>query len=223
MSTVPNQKVVVIQKNSYKSDFLQIGISEWQEASKVLSPAAFKLYLYLASNASGFRLALSQVAVENAIGISKSTYHRAVKELEEKRYLQLDCGNTYFFQCSSPKNETITEKESSPKIETNSPKNETTQSQKWDQVSSKMNREIDNIDNTDKINKEKEEKEKDIKDKCNMLLKKLNEDSINGVFSAYETDLLLALGKYIRENKGVAPAAEIYEEIAATYDLVYAR
>ena len=223
MSTVPNQKVVVIQKNSYKSDFLQIGISEWQEASKVLSPAAFKLYLYLASNASGFRLALSQVAVENAIGISKSTYHRAVKELEEKRYLQLDCGNTYFFQCSSPKNETITEKESSPKIETNSPKNETTQSQKWDQVSSKMNREIDNIDNTDKINKEKEEKEKEIKEKCNMLLKRFDEDSRNGVFDDYETGLLLALAKYIKENKETAPAAVIYEEISATRDLVYAR
>ena len=151
MSTVPNQKVVIIQKNSYKSDFLQIGIAEWQEASRVLSPAAFKLYLYLASNASGFKLALSQVAVENAVGISKSSYHRAVKELEEKRYLQLDRGNTYFFQCSSPKNETITEKVSSPKNETNSPKIETTQSKKQDFVSSKMNREIENIDNTNKL------------------------------------------------------------------------
>ena len=108
MYTMPNQKTVIITKDSYKSDFLQIGIAEWQEASKILTPAAFKLYLYLASNANGFKLAPSQVAVEIALSISKSSYHRAVKELEEKGYLQLDRGNTYFFQCSSPKNRTNT-------------------------------------------------------------------------------------------------------------------
>ena len=86
-----------------------------------------------------------------------------------------------------------------------------------------MNREIDNIDNTDKINKEKEEKEKEIKEKCNMLLKRFDEDSRNGVFDDYETGLLLALAKYIKENKETAPAAVIYEEISATRDLVYAR
>lgn len=107
MYTMPNQKVVIIQKENYKSDFLQIGIEEWQEASKILSPAAFKLYLYLASNANGFKLALSQLAVEFAIGISKSSYHRAIKELEENGYVYKKSGNVYFFQCSSLKNETI--------------------------------------------------------------------------------------------------------------------
>ena len=67
MTTYPNQKVIHINKNKYTANFLQVGIDEWQTAFKKLTPSAFAVYLYLASNADGFDLALSQKAIENAL------------------------------------------------------------------------------------------------------------------------------------------------------------
>ena len=227
MNTVANQKVVIISKNSYKSDFLQIGIAEWQEACKVLSPAAFKLYLYLASNANGFKLALSQVAVENAIGISKSSYHRAVKELEEKGYLIHKSGNAFIFYCASPKNGTHSEKaggienEEYSKNEKICFKNETNMSQNQDLVSSNLNREIDNINNTNKINKEKNEGKGTLSKESKELLTKINEDMIADKFDEYDKELLTNLNIFIRENLNNITAAEMDEEIISTFEIVY--
>ena len=88
MSTYPNQKIIHINKNRYKANFLQVGIDEWQEAFKELKPSTFAIYLYLASNADGFDLALSQKAIENALGIKKTAYHNAIAELKEKGYIR---------------------------------------------------------------------------------------------------------------------------------------
>ena len=56
----PNQKQVIIHKQKYKDYFLQIGISEWQQAVREMNKGEFALYLYLAGNADGFHLELSQ-------------------------------------------------------------------------------------------------------------------------------------------------------------------
>lgn len=101
MYTVPNQKVIHITKEKYKENFLQIGIDEWQTACKELAPAAFKLYLYLASNANGFDLALSAAAVQNAIGLKKTAYYDSFKELENKGYITLKQGNIYTFSANA--------------------------------------------------------------------------------------------------------------------------
>lgn len=57
-------------------------------ASRTLQGEAFKLWLYIAKNQNGFKLALSMSdALSWGIG-SKSSYYRAVKELEDKSYLE---------------------------------------------------------------------------------------------------------------------------------------
>lgn len=87
VETYPNQKIIRIRKQKYKDNFLQIGIDEWTEASQKLTPAAFKIYLYLSGNANGFNLALSKQAVENNLGIKKTAYYDAMKELEYLGYI----------------------------------------------------------------------------------------------------------------------------------------
>ena len=82
--TVSNQKVIHIHKPSYTCDFLQIGNEEWQAVStdkKNLGRTALQLYLYLAANANGYQFALSQQAVENAVGIGRTSYDKYLKRL----------------------------------------------------------------------------------------------------------------------------------------------
>lgn len=97
MTTYANQKVIKINKEKCTSDFLQIDNREWQAAARLLSSSAFILYLYLASNNDGFRIALSEKAVETATGLSKASYHRAFKELWSTGFLTLEGGNVYSF------------------------------------------------------------------------------------------------------------------------------
>ena len=55
------------------------------------------LYLYLASNADGYNIALSPVAVRQAIGMARSTYHDQFHRLVDKGYLIPASGNTFEF------------------------------------------------------------------------------------------------------------------------------
>lgn len=85
--TAPNQKIIRVHKDSYNGGYLTIGTEEWQEAFKSLKRITFGVYLYLSGNANGFELTLSRRDVMDRLGVSKDTYLRAVKELEEKGYL----------------------------------------------------------------------------------------------------------------------------------------
>ena len=100
--SVPNQKIIRIEKDKYQSKFLQIGDEQWKKAFQSMRPTVFGLYLYLASNKDGYLLELSAAAVEREIGIKKTAYHTALKDLEEKGYLKKEQGNTYAFS-PSPK------------------------------------------------------------------------------------------------------------------------
>ena len=100
--SVPNQKIIRIEKDKYQSRFLQIGDEQWKKAFQSMRPTVFGLYLYLASNKDGYLLELSAAAVEREIGIKKTAYHTALKNLEEKGYLKKEQGNTYAFS-PSPK------------------------------------------------------------------------------------------------------------------------
>ena len=95
--SVPNQKIIHITKPAYKKEFLQIGISEWQNARREMTYGEFCLYLYLAGNMNGFDLELSKEAFENATGFKKTTYHSAVKKLTDLGYLTYSHGNTWNF------------------------------------------------------------------------------------------------------------------------------
>lgn len=97
MTTYANQKVVNIRKYKCDANFLQISNDDWQEAARKLSSSALILYLYLASNNDGFKIALSQKAVQVATGLSKASYHRGVMELLDSGYLTIDDNGEYTF------------------------------------------------------------------------------------------------------------------------------
>ena len=95
--TFPHQRTVRVHREKAKSDFLGIKNENWQAASRDLGAHALQLYLYLASNADNYTLALSPAAVRQTIGMARSTYHDQFEKLVLKRYLVPSHGNTYEF------------------------------------------------------------------------------------------------------------------------------
>lgn len=67
--------------------FLQVGMEDWQEAAMALSPAGFKLYLYLASNQNGYDWKFSPSAVEATGLMTRRTAQKARDELKEVGYI----------------------------------------------------------------------------------------------------------------------------------------
>ena len=103
-TTYPNQKTVIIHREPAKSDFLGIKNENWMAAARDLRPFAFMLYLYLAANANGFKLALSPAAIRDAIGLSVSTCSDQIKVLIDRGYLVPSHGNTYdFYEVPQPR------------------------------------------------------------------------------------------------------------------------
>lgn len=101
--TYPNQRVININRESAKSDFLGIKNVNWQAAARDLGAHALMLYLYLASNADGFNLALSPAAVRQAIGMPRSTYHDQFVKLIDRGYIVQESGNVYnFYETPQP-------------------------------------------------------------------------------------------------------------------------
>lgn len=95
--TFPNQRMVRIHRVPAKTDFLGIKNENWQAASRDLGAHALQLYLYLASNANNYTTALSPVAVRQAIGMARSTYHDQFHKLVDKGYLVPGTGNSFDF------------------------------------------------------------------------------------------------------------------------------
>ena len=88
----PNQSSITIHKPQYEGNFVQVSIDEWQNAFATLPRISFGLYLYLCGNADGFDFALSSVAVQHALGVSDSSYRRAVEDLLAAGYLLMPDG-----------------------------------------------------------------------------------------------------------------------------------
>lgn len=157
--SVPNQKIVKIQKEKYTSYFLQIGIDEWEEAFKSMAPNTFGVYLYLSGNANGFQLELSQAAISNELGMSKSSYVRAINELKELGYLRIISGNIFSFSPrvkNDPGYEIQNWDQDESEMISQHSKSDSVQNQNWNSKESKENIEIDNINNKNKIkNKDK--------------------------------------------------------------------
>jgi hypothetical protein len=143
--SVPNQRIIHIIKPAYKKEFLQIGITEWQQAQREMTYGEFCLYLYLAGNANGFDLELSQAAFEKATGFKKTTYHDAVKKLTTLGYLTYSHGNTWDFHT------TPVRPSGSRQSEQKIPQKRIEQSVLPNQVVRPSNIEIDNINKTNKI------------------------------------------------------------------------
>ena len=96
-TTFPNQRMIKIHRESVKTDFLGIKNENWQAASRDLGAHALMLYLYLASNANNYTVALSPAAVRQAIGMARSTYHDQFHKLVDRGYLVPSHGNTFEF------------------------------------------------------------------------------------------------------------------------------
>lgn len=96
-TTFPNQKTVRIHREVARSDFLGIKNENWQAAARDLRPHALLLYLYLASNANNYTLALSPAAVRQAVGMPQSTFRDQIQTLIDKGYLVHSHGNTFDF------------------------------------------------------------------------------------------------------------------------------
>lgn len=95
--TYPNQRMVCVHRERATADFLGIKNENWQAASRDLGAHALQLYLYLASNANNYTVALSPAAVRQAIGMARSTYHDQFHKLVDKGYLVPSHGNTFEF------------------------------------------------------------------------------------------------------------------------------
>ena len=97
-NTVPNQRLVTVHRERAQSDFLGIKNENWQAAARDLGAHALMLYLYFASNANGFTLALSPAAIRQAVGMPQSTYRDQFTKLIDRGYLvRRGNGNTYDF------------------------------------------------------------------------------------------------------------------------------
>lgn len=96
-NTFPNQRTIKVNREIARRDFLGIKNDNWQAAARDLGAHALMLYMYLASNADGYSLALSPVAVRQAIGMARSTYHDQFHKLVDKGYLVPSTGNTFEF------------------------------------------------------------------------------------------------------------------------------
>lgn len=99
MITVPNQKIVTVQKETCDSAHLyaMYNLEALRLAMLDLKGETFKLWCYLGKNQSNYEFALSKVDALNWGLGSKSSYDRAVKELIEKRYLVETSPNHYDF------------------------------------------------------------------------------------------------------------------------------
>lgn len=107
--TFPNQRSVCVHRERATANFLGIKNENWQAASRDLGAHALQLYLYLASNANNYTVALSPVAVRQAIGMARSTYHDQFHKLIDKGYLVPSHGNTFDFY-EIPKTDTQPQK-----------------------------------------------------------------------------------------------------------------
>ena len=108
-NTVPNQRIIAIHRERAASDFLGIKNDNWQAAARDLGAHALMLYLYFASNANGFTLALSPAAIRQAVGMPSSTYRDQFVKLIDKGYLVQRKESTIYDFYETPQRVTHTE------------------------------------------------------------------------------------------------------------------
>ena len=98
METVANQKIIIIHREKPQKDFLQIKNENWQNMLKhTYDYPALALYMYLASNMDNYKFALSPAAIQNAIGMPRTTYYKKLQLLKDKGYIIEKQGNVLEF------------------------------------------------------------------------------------------------------------------------------
>lgn len=124
-NTVANQKIIIINRDMPKSDFLQIKNEHWMKFNKKHGPYALQLYLYLAKNRNGYSLALSPQAALKEAGIKRTSFYEYLNLLIKEGYLVKRNGNTYdFYETPFNQGEIELDTESPPYGGLPSPRNE---------------------------------------------------------------------------------------------------
>lgn len=121
--SAPNQKMLIINRAPLDKNFLGINNDNWKYAARVLGAQAFLLYIYLASNKDGYKLALSPAAVQKEIAMPRSTFYDQLRKLESLGFIVPDKGNVLQFY-EVPKSDTHTQSACVPdnSVETNAGK-----------------------------------------------------------------------------------------------------
>lgn len=85
----PNQRFRIIRNNSKDTtdDYVVLDTSDFLDASKNLDSSTFKLYMYLASHASGTMIILWRQEIKDVLNMSYHTYTSAFNKLVESGYL----------------------------------------------------------------------------------------------------------------------------------------
>ncbi len=157
--SVPNQNIIVIHREYPKRNFLQIKNENWQNMltqTKEDYPA-LALYLYLASNMNNYRLELSPQAIQNAIGMPRSTYYKKLQLLKDNGYIIEKQGNILEFyevpqQANNSKSDLPQEQQNLSATQQNSQQRQDSLPQKQNVLQQNIeidNRYTDNKDNTD--------------------------------------------------------------------------
>ena len=99
MITVPNQKIVTVEKEPCGKGnlYAAINLNAMEAAAQDLDAGAFKLWIYFAKNQNGYEFALSSKDTHDTFGLGKSQYDTAVKKLISSGYLTNTQGNQYTF------------------------------------------------------------------------------------------------------------------------------
>lgn len=132
MASYPNQLLYSINKKIEGDDiFIMLKWEDYTNAAKNLSPAALKLYMYLAKNQDGYKFYFSSTDYCKTFELTDRTFRNARDELFDKGYLKKGKGNFVYFNtqpiyketCESLKNELrnlfniLNEKDEDKKIE----------------------------------------------------------------------------------------------------------
>ena len=94
----PHQKIITVHRAPLSNNFLGINNDNWKNAARVLGAHGFLLYIYLASNKDQYKFALSPAAVQQEIGMPRSTYYDQLRKLESLGFLEIpEKGNMIHF------------------------------------------------------------------------------------------------------------------------------
>lgn len=136
MIRYPNQSLVTIQNESFEAEnskdnpYGLLRVSSSRKAATELSGTAYKIFVDLALNKDGYKMALSPEAYYQELGISKGSYKSARKELIELGYLYPEPSkedkNAYIFTPNPPRAQARVRKSKSTK---NVPLNEADEKQ----------------------------------------------------------------------------------------------
>ena len=105
--TVPNQKVCVVHREAIGKNFISISKDNYTKAYRDMSgsSSALGLYIWLVGNQNNYRFALSPQAIENQLGMARSSYHGAINKLKDLGYIvEKEDSNIYdFYEVTSKK------------------------------------------------------------------------------------------------------------------------